>query len=297
MTDSPPPSAEVPGDVTFGAALLILRRRAGLTGRELADRAGTSQARISRLEHGATVDPRDIPALGRELGLDEEGIQRLVELAEAEQGQDQTADWRPTPFGAAPRQHEFGQLESTAHDFRVFQPTVVVGLLQTSEYARSILSQFQSLTSARIADSPVDVSEAVSARIQRHGVLAEKNRQFRFVMSEAVLSNRFCRAADMLAQIDRIREVAEAENVTIGFVPPDAPWTIPPYHGFELLDEKQVLIDLVNTTLVSRERADIRLYREVFELAEKLSTTDVNPILDRYFDFYLEESRREHNRR
>jgi transcriptional regulator with XRE-family HTH domain len=291
VTESVTPPSGVPADASFGSALNLLRKRAGLTGRELADRVNTSQARISRLENGAAVDVRDVPALGRALGLDEQGIEWLIELAD--QGQDKGADWRPTPFGSAHRQHEFGQLESTTNEFRVFQPTVVVGLLQTSEYAHSILSQFRTLTSAKIADSPVDVSEAVTARIQRHEVLADADRQFWFVMSEAALSNRFCEPAEMLGQIIRIRRVAEQKNVTVSFVPPDARWTIPPYHGFELLDDRRVLIDLVNTTLVSREAADIRLYREVFELAEKLATTDIQPVLGRYYDFYLNESRRE----
>lgn len=147
------------------------------------------------------------------------------------------------------------------------------------------------MSANRTAQSSVDVSEAVSARVRRHEVLAERGKQFRFVMAESVLNNRLCRPADMLAQLDRIREVAREDNVTVTIVPADAPWPIPPYHGFELLDDRSVLVDLFNTTLVSRGRADVRLYREVFDAVERSGTTDIDPILDRYFDLYLDLSR------
>jgi len=294
VSASPTPP-DVPGEVSLGASLARLRREAGLTGKELGRRAGMSQAKVSRIETGVgSVDPKDVSALAGALGLSEDEQLHLTE--QAERGRDQVTDWRPTRLGAADRQRDFAQLEAATREFRVYQPAVVVGLLQTSEYARSVLSQFQALTSAKIADSPVDVSEAVSARVRRHQVLADKNRHFTFIMSEAVLSNRLCRPADMLAQIERIREVAAESNVTVSIVPADARWKIPPYHGFEMLDDRCVLIDLINTTLISRVRADIRLYGEVFATLEELGTTDIGPLLDQYYDFYLEESGRDHGR-
>jgi transcriptional regulator with XRE-family HTH domain len=294
MTGVPPPSTPAPSttpdDISFGAALGRLRRRARLTGKELGHRAGMSQAKISRIETGAaTVDPDEVPALTRALKLTAEETRRLTELAQ--RGHNQMTDWRPTQYGSADRQREFAQLEATTREFRVFQPAVVVGLLQTSEYARAVLSQFQWLSAARIAESTIDVSEAVSARVQRHEVLAEPHRHFTFVLSEAVLSNRLCGPIEMLGQIDRIREVARQENVTVGIVPADAAWAIPPYHGFELLDDRCVLVDLINTTLVSRGRADIRLYREVFDALLEQATMDIDPILDRYFTDYLDALR------
>jgi hypothetical protein len=69
-----------------------------------------------------------------------------------------------------------------------------------------------------------------------------------------------------------------------------------PYHGFELLDDWCVLVDLINTTLVSRGRADIRLYAEVFDALLEQSTTDIDAILDRYFTYYLDEAGRKRSR-
>jgi transcriptional regulator with XRE-family HTH domain len=293
--DSPdPPAAPVP---TVGEALAKLRKEARLTGHQLGALAGMSQAKISRIETGAAlVDPRDVSALAQALKLSREDERRLVE--QAERAHNQMTDWRPAQLGVADRQRDVAQLEGTTREFRVFQPAVIVGLLQTSEYARAIITKFQTeLASSRIAASSVVVSEAVSARVQRHEVLAEPQKHFHFVMSEAVLSNRLSRPTDMLAQIDRLREVARQDNVTLRIVPAEARWAIPPYHGFELLDDRCVLVDLFNTTLMSRGRSDIRLYREVFDSIELQATTDIDPILDRYLDFYLDQSRSGRSRR
>ena len=296
MIEEPAEPAHSGDELPLGERIARLRRRAVLTGTQLGQAAGMSQAKISRIENGLTaVDPQDVFRLARVLNASEDDTRRLLDLAE--RGHNRMTDWRPTQLGAAGRQREFEQLEAATREFRVFQPTVVVGLLQTSEYARAVLSRFTELSANRTAPSNVDVSEAVSARVRRHQVLAEAGKHFRFVMAESVLMNRLCRPADMLAQLDRIREVARQSNVTVTMVPADAPWPIPPYHGFELLDDRSVSVDLFNTTTVSRGRADIRQYRELFDKIEECGTTRIDPLLDRYFDLYLDLSRQSRAKR
>src|SRR4030066_99305 len=75
---------------SFGDLLKFLRRRAGLTQRDLSIAVGYSHAQISRLELGqrtpdlATIDARFVPAL--DLGKEPRLAQRLLELATAPQG-------------------------------------------------------------------------------------------------------------------------------------------------------------------------------------------------------------------
>jgi hypothetical protein len=185
-----------------------------------------------------------------------------------------------------------GQMEAKTREFRVFQPAVIIGLLQTSEYMRVLLQRIHRELVPATTDEPSGVvSEAVSARVRRHEVLTDQRKHFHFLMSESVLSNRVCRPIDMLAQIERVREVATQENVTVRIIPADVQWPIPPYHGFELLDDTVVTVDLFNTTLMSRDRMDIVLYQQVFDDLVELGTTEIDPILDRYLEIYLELSR------
>jgi hypothetical protein len=70
-------------------------------------------------------------------------------------------------------------------------------------------------------------------------------------------------------------------------------WPLPPFNGFSLLDDKYVIIDLYNTTVVSRGQADLRLYREAFEALEESATRDIEPILDKYRRLYLQRAQDE----
>ena len=297
MTDGPPSLPADPDEASVGETLGRLRRAAKLTGHQLGSRAGMSQAKISRIETGnVPAEPRDVQALARALRLPAEDERRLVERAA--RSHNRMTDWRPVPPDLADRQREIGQMETGTREFRVFQPAVIVGLLQTSEYMRVLLNRiYGDLFSDRTGEPSGVVSEAVSARVQRHEVLADQRKHFYFLMTESVLSNRVCPPIDMLAQIERLREVAKQENVTIRIVPADVQWSIPPYHGFELLDDKYVTVDLFNTTLITRGRMDIALYRQVFEDLESLGTAEIDQVLDRYIDTYLDLSRPRPGRR
>jgi transcriptional regulator with XRE-family HTH domain len=268
-------------DEPLGAVLARLRHDAGLTGQELGRRVRMSQAKISRLENGVGIPSKDdIRRVAEALGATPDVTDRLVERVE--RAGDQMTDWRPTRGAVASMQREVEHLEATTRTFRVFQPALVVGLAQTSEYMRAILSATHGVQS---------VPEAISVRMQRQVALSDPDRQFRFVITETVLRNRLCPPEHMPAQIGRLRDLAGQPNVSLRIIPSDARLSVPPYHGFELLDDRIVIVDVFNTLVTTRGRTDIALYQQIFEVMEKNATDDINPILDRYFDRYLDLAR------
>jgi transcriptional regulator with XRE-family HTH domain len=286
-------SSDDPSGLSVGAVLRQLRRRLGLSGQTLADRVGMSQAKVSRIENGVVgADPADVLALARALDMPEDEANALIQRIE-HQADRPPPEWLPVPAQVAARQRDMASLEMSTVEFRVFQPTLVFGLLQTSEYARAILSYAKTAQDAgRGSESTTDVAAAVTARVRRHEILEDGGRRFDFVMSETVLTNRLCRPHDMVAQIERLREAAAQRNVTLRVIPADTRWPMPPLHGFEVMDDRRVLVDLFNTTLMSRARSVVRTYRGIFDSLKARSTTDVEPILDRYADVYLDLSRR-----
>lgn len=152
--------------------------------------------------------------------------------------------------------------------------------------------QCEGFTAADMSEaSPAVVAEAVSERLKRQVVLSDPDKHFRLIMTEAALSNRIGPPDSMPVQIRRLREVAQQENVFLGIIPADTEWTLPPYHGFELLDDRRVMVDLVNTGLTSHGESDLQLYRQVFDELEAHAVTDIDEILDRYIDRYLDLSR------
>jgi transcriptional regulator with XRE-family HTH domain len=274
-----------------GAVLARMRRARRLTGAQLGDLVGMSQPKISRIERGQSLsDPADIGAIARALGADEEQARALMDRAQ--QAHDRMTDWRPASADLADQQKALGELESVATVTRELQPTLVPGLLQTSGYAKAVLQSFQ-----RIQLIGSDVSESmllatVSARVRRQVILADRSRTFRFVIGEAALKRRTYPVAEMLAQINHLREIATRNtNVRIAVIPDEASSEIALMHGFELLDDKVVLIDLFNRGLISRNRRDTDDYRRVFDTLED-SATDVTPVLDKYQDLYIEMLRK-----
>jgi transcriptional regulator with XRE-family HTH domain len=284
-SDRPP---DLGAGATLGEVLAWLRNSAGLTGTELARRAGTNQTKISRIETGIGAPPAadEVERLARAAGAGDDLVGQLV--AEAERMRDFPPDWHQGRAAHTPRQLDFEQAEAAAHNFKIFQPTVVIGLLQTSGYATAVLSALQTV----MADpghppSAQAVHEAVSVRVHRQTILLDPRRHFDLVMSEAVLSNRLCPPEEMPAQITRIRQIARRPNITLGIIPAESPLPIPPFHGFSLMDDRDLFVDLFDTAIDKHDRLSARAYGRVFDALRSQATTDIDAILDRYFDAYL----------
>ncbi|MFI5895819.1 helix-turn-helix domain-containing protein [Actinoplanes sp. NPDC051513] len=285
MTDSPHLADGF--DEPVGTALARWRRSKQISGQVLGERVGISQATISRLENNASnPDPQVVRRVAEALELPSEEVERLVGLVE--RPSEVLIDWQSTQPGLADRQHFVRRLEASARDTRIFQSAVVPGLLQTSEYARAVLGVLRmEMADDQIADSTLAVSEAVAARMQRALTLDEPGRQFHFLIAEDVLGHQVCPPVDMIAQIARLRVVAAYPNVTIRIIPQNAPWPIPPVHGFVLTDDRNVFVDLFSTSLLSRGRRTAGYYRRVFEGLDSAATSDIDPILDDFEKRYI----------
>jgi transcriptional regulator with XRE-family HTH domain len=281
---------------SLGATLARMRRAMNLTGRQLGKRVGMSQPKISRLENGVGLpDPADVRRIARELEAPDDVVDHLVDLAE--QAHNQMTDWRPMSPSLAVRQRNVASMEADVRTLRVFQPTAIPGLLQTSDYMQAVLTPIQRLISADgAAPSATAILEAVSSRVARQEILADPTRTFHFIITETVLSNRFCAPEYMPAQIQHLRDTAKQENVTLGLIPADGGIIIPPVHGFVVADDRSVEIDLFNTAISTQGSKDTAFYRQVFDEYEHESTTDIDPILDRHLDRYLDRLRDRHGR-
>jgi transcriptional regulator with XRE-family HTH domain len=286
VTDGDSPDLSAGTAQPVGNELARWRKQKKISGHLLGDRVGMSQAKISRLENGvSTPDPQDVRSIAEALELPPAEVERLVALA-GRPG-DRFVDWHSTEPGLPERQQFLRQLEVSSREIRTFQPAVVVGLLQTSEYARALLTGYRTEQDDDDTTSPLAVSEAVAARIQRSQVLYEPGRKFSFLMIEAALGNRVCGPADMLAQIGRLREVSALPNVDVRIIPQDADLPLPPAHGFEIMGDRVVFVDLFNTSLLSRDRHTVRHYQKVFDTLDSVATSEIGGLLDDYQTRYV----------
>jgi hypothetical protein len=151
-------------------------------------------------------------------------------------------------------------LEEKTKLFRVFEASVVPGLLQTAEYARA-----RFVEAARLFGRADDIDEAVRARLRRQEVLYRPDKRLHFVVTEAALRFRRCADDVMLAQLERLVALTALRTVRLGIIGFDARYAIGPWHGFWLLDDDLVAVETYSAELNLAQPQEIEVYSAVFD--------------------------------
>ncbi|MFI9275141.1 Scr1 family TA system antitoxin-like transcriptional regulator [Kitasatospora sp. NPDC052896] len=171
--------------VALGARLRELRTEARtggrLSGRALAERLGWVQSKVSKLESGRqTPTPADLEAWAEATGYPELGDELKARL----RGLETTYRSLQRQFAAGHRVRQEDAVTETKRTgtIRAFESARIPGLLQTADYARSILTM-----SSLFLGTPRDTEDAVRARMQRQEALWQPGRSFFFLVWEAAL--------------------------------------------------------------------------------------------------------------
>lgn len=243
----------------LGKRLRELRSAAGISGRQLAGSLSWPPSKVSKLETGRqTPTDDDIRDWTRSTGSEREAEALLASLHTLEV---QHAEWQHIlRTGLKPRQQELIGWDERTRLFRVFEATVIPGMLQTAEYARARFAE-----GIRRLKLPNDINEAVAARVQRQEVLYRPDKRFHFVLTEAALRLRLCPPEVMLGQLDRLVSLSQLPNARLGIIGFETQYATSPWHGFWLYDDKRVLIETFSASLDLRQPQEIELYGNVFE--------------------------------
>lgn len=243
----------------LGARLRQLRRAAGLTGQQLADAFAWPPSKVSKIENGRqTPTDGDVRSWCRATSANDVVDDLLASLHTLET---RHRDWQHIlRAGLAPSQHSAARDEARTQVFRSFQPTLVPGLLQTPEYARTRLEE-----GAKVWGKHADLDEAVAARMARQAILYQPVRKFYFVLTESALMNALCAPEAMLVQIDRLMSLSMLPNVRLGIIPFEKRLTMAPEHGFWVMDERLVSVETFSAGLDLTQPQEIDLYLKVFE--------------------------------
>jgi transcriptional regulator with XRE-family HTH domain len=149
----------------LGGRLRELRRKADLSGVELAKSLSWQASKVSKIENAKqTPSDEDIRLWTKRTGDEDQAADLLASLHTLEL---QHAEWqRQLRGGLKPHQNAIAEINARTRFFRAFEPTYIPGLLQTAGYARARFEQ--SVAVFTIRD---DINEAVQARIQRQDIL------------------------------------------------------------------------------------------------------------------------------
>lgn len=257
----------------LGAELRRLRMLAGLSGRAVARRIGVGQASVSRIENAQAVPSLpEVMAWAEAVGCSDEARAALVALTEAALNEVETWHTRMRR-GLPAMQSDVRILEASARTLRIFQPTLVPGLLQTAEYARRVFRLVDVLGEG-------DYTGAVAARLERQQVLYDEARRFEFLLTEAALRWRPGPPAVFAAQLDRIASVATLSNVTIGLIPTGAEMRVVPWCGFHVYEDREdehppfVTIETAHAGLTVSDPSDVAIYHNQLALIREAAVFD-----------------------
>jgi transcriptional regulator with XRE-family HTH domain len=245
--------------MALGIRLRELRQEADLTGRELAESLAWQASKISKIENGKqTPSVTDIEDWTRATNSESETSALLASLRTLEV---QHAEWqRVFRGGIRPRQSVMSELDQKTRLFRVFEATVIPGLLQTFEYARARYAE-----GIRVFKLPGKANEAAEGRMKRQDIFYRPDKRFHFVLTEAALRFRLCSPEAMLGQLDRLVSLSGLPNVRLGIIGFDTPYTASPWHGFWIYDDDRVLIETYSAALNLAQPQEIELYSSVFD--------------------------------
>ncbi|WP_260194981.1 helix-turn-helix domain-containing protein [Actinophytocola gossypii] len=172
-----------------------LRDKRGLTQDELARRIGFSQSTVKNIETGYRVPTREQATLLDE-ALDTAGSLGRLE-----------ARIRAAPI--APGFRPFVAAEAEARTLKTFEHTLVPGLLQTEDYARTLVEGYPGLTRDEVA-------ARVTAKMGRQVVLDTEEPPWLWaVIDEQVLHREVGGPEVMAAQLLKLAEFARRPRITI----------------------------------------------------------------------------------
>jgi hypothetical protein len=288
------PQSPVGSRRRLGAELRRLRLKTGLTLDDVAEMMTCSTSKISRLETGKGV-PKvpDVRELMRIYGVASD-TERDMLLRLVMDGR-QHGWWEPLTDGVAPERYvmdspsRYAALESDATAVRSFDITVVHGLLQTPEYATSVL------TALLPQHLPAEIDRLVRLRLLRQEALRRNDPpplELHAILDEAVLCRPVGGAETMHAQLGHLLDMAEAPTVTV-LVLPFGTGMLRAHAGHFVLLEipRELGSDVVyieghaGETYLDAE-SDVELYQDVLADARShaLSPDESRAELRRYLD-------------
>ncbi|MFI1730118.1 helix-turn-helix domain-containing protein [Streptomyces acidicola] len=259
----------------LGGELLRLRDAAGKTQQQAAESINATGTKVVKMERGWVPmrDP-DIRVLCEFYGLDDpKTLARLLDLARLDRERRKAKGWwqeSPHPGTLS----EYIALEDAASHVHTWQLSLIPGLFQTAEYARSLAVS----EGVGVWEDPDDIERLVEIRMRRQERLHdERPLEVYAVIWEAALRQLIGGPETMRAQLERLLELAELPNVRLQVLPFRAgghpcitgPFTIISFAETEAVDV--VHADTIASTVWVENEAESAAHSAFFDRTARLS--------------------------
>jgi transcriptional regulator with XRE-family HTH domain len=264
----------------LGMQLRALREQRGLTLKAAARLLNRTPSAISKLEtgHRGIYRPSLENLLDRYEVTDSEQRDWIFALARdsGKQGW-----WQRYEGTLSPSTLDYISLEADATEIWTFQLHLIPGLLQIEPYARALITSGISL------GKPPDIDGLLAVRMHRQKILTEPGKSRLWaIVSEAALHQQIGGIDTMRAQLRRLAEAAEQDNVTLQVLPYAAGAHAGVNGSFTALttnDLSVVLVENLTTGWYLEHEEDIQRYDRVFDhlRAAALSPSDSQALINR----------------
>jgi transcriptional regulator with XRE-family HTH domain len=242
---------------TVAAELRTLRERCGLSCADVAKTLGVSPSKISRIETGNSgLQPDDVAAL---LGFYQVPAPKRQELLDLLRRGDQKGWWE-RQAGLPQLWRALIDFENKATRIQVYQPLMIPGLLQTSEYCEAMIHAIDDTLSS------AELDNLVASRMARQTVLTRSTApHYLAVMHEVALRMPIGAPGVMRRQLQHLQTLAERPNIAIRVVPVNAGASAALRGMFMILEfaDEPDLVHVENqgTGMFLEEDADLASYR------------------------------------
>jgi transcriptional regulator with XRE-family HTH domain len=243
-----------------------MRRDSGLSAIQLARANDWQPSKVSKIEHGKqTPSEADLRAWCQHCGA----LQEFPDLIAAARAiETQFAEWRRIlRAGTKRRQQSSAVAYQKARLFRIYEPAVIPGLLQTLDYATAVLSTV--IDFMRIPD---DAGQGAQERIERQTVLTHGDRWCHFIIGEQALYTNVGGSEVMTSQLEHLLAVLELPRVRLGIIPRGSAYRVPLHNPFWILDDTLVQFETYTAELSLIRPDEITIYARAFERLAALAT-------------------------
>ncbi|MCF3103520.1 helix-turn-helix domain-containing protein [Streptomyces roseoverticillatus] len=247
----------------LGQELRKLRELKGMTAEEVAERLLVSQSKISRLENGRrSISQRDVRDLCGVYGVEDHRIvDSLMQMAKESR---QQGWWHA--FGDIPYSVYIG-LETDAASLRVYEASLVPGLLQTPNYASAVTEgSWPEATTA-------DIERRVQVRMRRQERISDPENPLRLwaVIDESALRRIVGNREIMAEQMRQLVQFSLEPHITVQVLPYDVGAHPGMYGKFSILefndpqDASTVYLEGITSDLYLEKPNDVQTYSVMYE--------------------------------
>lgn len=242
-----------------------------------------SASKLSKLENGRLAPGIiDVERILTALNVSDEVKNKY--MAAAREEATEAVAWRLyRRTGLHKQQQELKSLDNNLHTLLLYQSSLIPGLLQTPEYARSFF--------LRKGMSEEEAAPIIRGRVERQEILYMPQKNLKFIITESVLRWRLAEPAMMASQLDRLASLSRFQNVDMKIIPLSASQQEAAGHSFVVRDDRMVTIETAHAEIIVTDPRDVDVYIERFIRYESstVSGNEMRAMLATIRDEYLRE--------